>query len=341
MTRSPSSHVVSAVIVNYQSGDALARCVRSLVRQGGRTEILIVDNGSTDGSVAAASKQFRQVRVIATGKNLGFAQGANLGAAQARGDILLFLNPDIELGANCVNELIATLREPGVGVVGPRVATAVSATVEYGAAIDPLGSPRGLEVRAPVFFVPGCALATPARTFAEVGGFDDRYFMFVEDVDYCWRALLRGHDVRVAAAAEVTHVGGASAPGGYPTAMGLQTSIFRVVSRERHTLATLVKCYSGPSLLAVLPLYLAQTVATAGILAATGRHRTACGLLSALLWNLSQLPATLRLRREVQLSRAVGDRDLWERMHHGLHRVSIARQFGLPSVFEHGRGNWD
>ncbi len=120
---------------------------------------------------------------------------------------------------------------------------------------------------------------TASELFAELGGFDERFFMFVEDVDYCWRTLLRGGDVRVVPEAVARHYGGASAPDGYVTANGLATTRFRVLLRERNTLAALLKCYASPTLAAVLPAYAAQSLATATALAAAGRRHTAIGIL--------------------------------------------------------------
>ena len=85
----------SVVIVNWNAGEALGACVASLADDARRgCEVIVVDNASSDGSIAAVQSRFPWVTVIETGANLGFAAGANQGAAHARGDVLVFLNPD-------------------------------------------------------------------------------------------------------------------------------------------------------------------------------------------------------------------------------------------------------
>jgi hypothetical protein len=310
--------------------------VRALREQAALAGTIVVDNGSTDGSAAAAVERFPDIVLVDPGRNLGFAGGANAGARVARGRLLLFLNPDVELAPGAVERLAAAFRRADVGVAGPKVELDRLGGFEFGSTIDPLGYPVPLSSPDPPLYVSGCALMTTRDLFAELGGFDERFFMFVEDVDYCWRALLRGRDVRVVPEAVARHYGGASAPGGYVTAEGLSTTGFRVVLRERNTLTALLKCYALPTLAAVLPAYVVQSLATAGALAVGGRTRTAIGILGGLSWNARELPRTLALRREVQSSRTRGERDVLRRMHRGLQKLTLLRRFGVPPVDEVG-----
>jgi GT2 family glycosyltransferase len=310
--------------------------VRSLREQAALAETIIVDNGSTDGSAAAAVEHFPDIVLVEPGRNLGFAGGANEGARVARGRLLLFLNPDVELAPAAVERLAAAFGSADVAVAGPKVELDRAGTFELGSTIDPLGYPVSLSSPDPPLYVSGCALMTTRDLFADLGGFDERFFMFVEDVDYCWRALLRGRDVRVVPEAVARHYGGASAPGGYVTAEGFSTTRFRVVLRERNTLAALLKCYALPTLAAVLPAYVVQSLATAAALAATGRKQTAIGILGGLSWNARELPRTLALRRVIQSSRTRGEREILRRMHRGLQKLTLLRRFGVPPVDQAG-----
>jgi GT2 family glycosyltransferase len=223
-----------------------------------------------------------------------------------------------------------------VGVAGPPLAIASSGGVEYGCTIDAIGSPVGLVERRPPLYVPGCALMTPSRLFAELGGFDDRFFTFVEDVDYCWRVLLRGLDVRVARTGPIPHEGGSSTPGGYVSDAGVSSTRLRIALRERNTLTMLLKCY-GATLVAVLtPVYVGQSIVTVVLLAAAGKPKTARAILAGLGWNLRQLPRTLALRRGIQASRTVGDRAVVRRMYPGVSKLSLLWRFGMPRVSESG-----
>jgi GT2 family glycosyltransferase len=328
----PERSDASAIIVNYESGDRLVECVGSLRGQPGLIETIVVDNGSTDGSAAAALARFPDVVLVEPGRNLGFAAGANAGAHVASGRLLLFLNPDVELSPRTVERLASAFGSTDVAVAGPKIELDRLGTFELGSTIDPLGYPVPLSVPRPPLYVSGCALMTRSDLFTELGGFDERFFMFVEDVDYCWRALLLGLDVRVVPDALARHHGGASAPGGYITREGLSTTRFRVVLRERNTLAALLKCYAFPTLAAVLPAYIAQSLATAAALAASRRAATAIGVLSGLWWNACELPRTLAMRREIQRSRAVRERDVLGRMHRGVQKLTLLRRFGVPPV---------
>jgi GT2 family glycosyltransferase len=332
--KNAAARSVTAVVVNYESGHCLIDCLASLAEQQNVVETIVVDNGSLDGSAQIAAARFPSLRVVTPKHNIGFAGGANLGAQEASGELTIFLNPDVVLPTGCLDAVARVFDDPRVGVAGPPVDIATSAVIEYGATIDVFGSAIGLGERKPPLYVPGCALMTRSSLFRELGGFDRRFFMFVEDVDYCWRVLLHGFDVRVADTAPIYHAGGASLPGGYFTASGLASNRLRVVLRERNTLATLLKCYSAKLALVTVPAYILQSLATAALIALSGRRSTAYALAAGLAWNARQLPVTLALRRRVQSSRTIGDGPVLRRMYRGIWKLSVLTQFGIPQISE-------
>jgi GT2 family glycosyltransferase len=329
---------VSAVVIAYEAGELLPRCIAALDGQAGLLETIVVDNGSVDGSVDLAAGRFPATKVVRPGRNLGFAGGVNAGARAARGELLLFLNPDVFLPPGCVSELASELSDHSVGVVGPPLYVVAAGGMEYGYTLDPIGSPVALHERARPLYVSGCALMTRARLFRQLGGFDERFFMIFEDVDYCWRVLLRGFDVQVASSAPAWHEGGAVTPGGYITAAGVTSTRFRVALRERNALATLLKCYGDPLVFAVVPLYVVQSLATAAMLAAIGRRRTAGDIVGGLLWNAHEFPRTMALRRRAQRSRRITERAILTRMYRGIWKISLLVRFGLPVVSESETG---
>jgi GT2 family glycosyltransferase len=327
-----SDPAVSAIAINYEGGDSLLACLRSLAEQDVSLDVLIVDNGSSDGSAERACAAFPDVRLVRPHENLGFAGAANLGASHAGAPLLLFLNPDVTLTPGCLAALLRALEEPRSGVVGPATDVSASGQREYGATIDPLGYPVPLLGPGAPLYVPGCALATRADVFRELGGFDDRFFMFAEDVDYCWRALLAGWNVAVVPEALALHVGGASAPGGYLAEDGLRTTRFRVALRERNTLAMLLKCH-GPAAAAVSALaYPVQALGTAAALALTGNRATAREIVGGLAWNARELRETLARRKAARRGNGLSDRAVAARMHRGLRKLELLRRFGLPRI---------
>jgi N-acetylglucosaminyl-diphospho-decaprenol L-rhamnosyltransferase len=326
--------LTSAIIVNFEGGPLLLECLQSLRGQAAPLEVIIVDNGSADGSTDEARRHFPEVRVVRQGHNAGFAGGANAGVAQASGEFLLFLNPDVRLGEGCVQSLVGVMADRRVGVVGPVVCLEASRVLEYGSTIDPLGYPAGLRSSGYPLFVPGCVLMTRQYLFEQLRGFDERMFMFCEDVDYCWRAFLAGSDVRIARQGTASHVGGAVTAGGYLTRGRLETTRFRIVLRERNTLRMLIKCYGWPSAVLAGIAHASLVGVSALVLWVAGRSETARGLIRGLKWNVAHFSETLTLRREVQSTRVRPDQEVRARMYRGLAMFDVVLRRGLPRIDE-------
>lgn len=263
-------------------------------------------------------------------ENRGFARAANQGAALAASDVLLFLNPDVRLEPGCVRELAAALeRRPGVA--GPVTLLEATGELHAGETLNHLGFPRTLRAdETGPLWIQGCALATTRSTFERLGGFDERYFMFIEDMDYCWRVLLTGADVTVPAGARAVHAGGGSAPGGYAREGAMRTSSLRLVSRHRYTLAMLVKCAPAAWLVLIVPLHLVKTLATAAAALLLRRPQVARELVATIGWNARQLPETLRRRRAVPRV-PPGPRTARERVGWGFYELAFLRR-GVPSL---------
>lgn len=224
---------VSAVIVNYNAGEHILRCVRTL-RADGISEIVVADNASSDGSVEALVAADPDVVVVATGANLGFGTAANRGVAHTTGEYLLILNPDTLVEPGTAKALVAALEaNRDVAIVGPRVETVDGETypsarcfpdlaVAAGHAFLGFVAPRNRFTRryrmldadrtAPgeVDWVSGTCMMVLRKAFLAVGGFDERYFMYVEDVDLCWRVRQAGWRVAYEPQGRVVHTIGAS-----------------------------------------------------------------------------------------------------------------------------------
>lgn len=294
---------VSAIVVNFNGGTDLLTCLAALCGQLRPGDIVVVDNASTDGSAELASAQYPQVRVVTSATNLGFAGGANLGAAQSPAEFLLFLNPDAFVMPGCVERLLKALAR-GAGVVGPILRTGAEETPEYGLTIDVTGMPRGLVAAGLPLYVSGCCLATSRQCFDAVGGFDDRYFLLVEDVEYCWQALRRGYDVQAVSGAEAHHRGGGSMSGGYVRGDTVEVNGTRIVLRERNTTAMLLACAPVVWLPIVMCASVFRGVAFATLLASRHRWRSVWELVVGVGQNLVWLPGTIRRRRRPGVRRS-------------------------------------
>ena len=233
MTASPAAPAVSAVVVNYNARDYLLECVRSL-RAEGLDDVVVVDNDSADGSRAALAGADPEARIVASGANLGYGTAANRGAAAATGRALLVCNSDVVVEPGAVKALLARLEGGrGVGLVGPRVENPDGSlypsprrfpdvAVAAGHAFLGLVAPRNRFTRRyrmldwdhattrSVDWVSGACFLVRREAWDAVGGFDEAYFMYVEDVDLCWRTRQAGWDVVFEPAARVVHAQGVS-----------------------------------------------------------------------------------------------------------------------------------
>ena len=248
---------VSAVVVSYNSADYLPDCLRSL-RSEGVASVVVVDNASSDASVAVVEAEDPAVEVLHTGANLGFGSAANRGVAVTAGEYVLILNPDTVVEPGTVKALSDALdRDPGLGVVGPRIENLDGTlypsvrrfpdlTVAFGHAFLGLVWPRNPFTRryrmldwdhdrpAPdVDWVGGACILVRRTAFDMVGGFDEAYFMYVEDVDLCWRLGQAGWRVGYEPGGRVVHaLGGSSRLVPYRMIAEHHRSLLRFVSKS-------------------------------------------------------------------------------------------------------------
>lgn len=212
--------ILSVVIVNWNGLEPLRACLESLYRheKTAALEIIVSDNGSTDGSVAMLKTKFPAVRVIENGENLGFGAGNNRALAVARGEFLLMLNPDMEFIEPGLEKLIAFMAaRPAVGLIGCRVENPDGSFMRQcrRGYPDPLTAfykasglihlfPRHprvaryfyggqpVDATMPVDAVSGSFMLARREALKKAGHFCEEYFMYVEDVDLCRNIRMAG-----------------------------------------------------------------------------------------------------------------------------------------------------
>jgi GT2 family glycosyltransferase len=216
------------------------------------------------------------------------------------------------------------------------VADGVKRTLEYGLTVDYLGDPVGLNLIGVPLYLGGCALATTRTVFTKLGGFDASFFMFCEDLDFCWRALLHGCDVTVVDAARVSHRGGGSTSGGYVIDGRIHITAFRIALRERNTLATLIKCGPATWVALMLPLRLVRIGVITIIALACRRPDLARGLVGAVTWNVSRLPELMRQRRAIPASVALRRNVLRGRVVRSVNSLRVLLRHGWPRFVDAG-----
>jgi N-acetylglucosaminyl-diphospho-decaprenol L-rhamnosyltransferase len=226
----------SAVVVSYNCGDVLEPCVRSILEEtsAGVADVVVVDNASTDGSALALHAALPAARAVVAPGNGGYARGANLGIAATEGPVVAVLNGDVELVPGVAAAMVAALdNDPRLGAVGPRVlnldgSVYPSARSEPGLLVAAAHATLGLVWRTnpwtrryrqldvdptrarEVDWVSGAAVWLRREALDDVGGWDERYFMYMEDVDLCLRLRRAGWRVVYEPSGAVVHVQGAS-----------------------------------------------------------------------------------------------------------------------------------
>lgn len=258
---------VSIVIVHYNGEALLDACLASVEAQPYRPlEVILVDNGSSDGSVAMAGRKYPDVRVIAAGKNLGFAEGNNRGVAAATGEYVVLLNNDTEVTAEWIPGLLEFLQDPLVALVTSKVVTDNVPDRFYtmNGSLNPLGYNimRVFTDLSRIFFAGGASLMFRRSEIPQP--FLPEYFLYHEDVFLSWRMRLRGRDVRMAQRSVVHHRGSATTR--------TQASSFVTFYQERNKLLNPLLLFSADTLIRLAPLMIAESMAKLLVGLLTGRN---------------------------------------------------------------------
>ncbi|MBY8849172.1 glycosyltransferase family 2 protein, partial [Saccharothrix sp. MB29] len=280
---------VTVVVVNYRGADDTTTCLRALFGEldypADKLQVVVVDNASGDGGAERVRAAAPAAEVVEAPANLGFAGGCNLGVEHARGSVVAFLNNDARPHRDWLLEAVRVLRaEPAVGAVASKVLDWEGRDVDFvdgGLTWFGMGYKRHAgepddgthDTPRDVLFGTGSALVVRTSVFRELGGFDERFFMFYEDVDLGWRMNLRGWRVRYEPKSLTFHRHHAS--------MSRIDTSRELYLLERNALAALYKNFSDETLAKALPAALALVV----------RRATARGELDATQLEITRRPA--------------------------------------------------
>lgn len=314
----PASVAVSIIVLNFNGRRWLERCLPAAIAEvAPDCELLVVDNGSTDGSADFVRATFPSIRLLALEENLGFAAGNNEGARIARGGYFAFLNNDAAPQPGWLARLRTVLDSRAeVGLVSscivyldrPEIVdSAGDGLTRFGGAFKRSHGRPASEATAArdVFGACGAACLIRADLFRELGGFDPYYFAVYEDVDLSYRCQLRGRACAYVPEAVVHHAGSGT--------LG-RVSANSVFWGQRNLEWTYVKNTPWPLLALTLPGHLLYVAAAAVHFTRLGLART----FFAAKWQaLLGLPRVLRQRREVQRTRRVSSAHLWALMDGG------------------------
>lgn len=287
--------LVSIIIVSYNSLKFLGECLSSVLKtEYDNFEVVLVDNASTDGSIDYVEKKFghhHRLNIIRNEENLGFAEGNNVGVGVAGGDFVVFLNPDTVVKSDWLGELLNVMENnPRIGICqskllsmnNPEILDSAGDFIDYYGVMMRRGGDwkerdKGqYDSVGEIFSARGASMMTRRSVINEVGLFDPAFFVTYEDIDFCWRARLRGYQVYFVPTSVVYHVGEA-----------FTSTSFKVFFTTRNRIITLIKNYELASLVRFLPHIIVVSIFTiAAELMIRNRPRLACNRLRGILWVL-------------------------------------------------------
>lgn len=364
---------VSVIIVNLNGRHLLDECLAALLNQTyprDLIEIIVVDNGSKDDSVAHLRSAHSQVRVIEAGANLGFAGGNNLGAQHAGGELLALINNDAIADPQWLRIMVDAMQSaPDVACVGARLLNGDGTRIDFaGTAMNITGRAFQIDEGLPanddtqvreMFAACGGAMLIKRDVFLHSGGFDADYIAYYEDVDLGWRLWLMGQRVLYAPAAFALHKQ-------HQTGSRFATEQ-RFALSDANALRTIIKNYDEQNLNKTLPLSLVmatqRALAHAGINADPYRFGHAwherdvnlkglpAAYLAAIQHVMADWPNLMEQRRRVQALRVRSDEDIFTRFplradnpifpwrDYTTMQEELARNMGLPAALQpqHGK----
>ena len=309
-------------MVNHEGGELLLRCLDGVAAQTVVPDrILVMDNGSTDASVADARRRCAEdgrlagrTEIVELGENLGFAAANNRAIGRCETEFVALLNPDAFPHPRWLERLLdAARRHPTASAFGSRQMLAGSPDV-----LDGIGDVfhvsglswregHGRRLRADdleerEIFSPCAAAALYRRqALAEVGGFDEDFFCYFEDVDLGFRLRLIGHRAIAVPDAVVDHVGSASTGG--------RRSDFAVYHGHRNLVWCFVKNMPNPLFYALLIAHLSQSILVAIVFHASGQGKT----IATAKWHaVKNLPKFWKKRRSIQGARRASAGSIWQ-----------------------------
>jgi len=302
---------VAVAILNFNGASLLPRFLPSVIRNSGAADLVLIDNGSTDGSADWTEQNFPQVRVIRLGSNLGFCSGYNEGLKDIRSDVVVLLNSDVEVTEGWLDEPLKLFeQDPRLFSVQPKILRYQERKeFDYAGAgggfIDQLGYPycRGRLLDAleedhgqyddvqEVCWASGACMFVRLPLFRELGGFESGFFAHMEEIDLCWRAIRNGYQNSYCGRSTVYHLGGGTLPVASPR---------KTYLNFRNNLSLLTRNTNALKLVWLLPVRLLLDLAAFGVFFLKGSFAAGFSILKAWLDFVGHLPAEMRRRKSVR-----------------------------------------
>lgn len=325
--------LVSIVIVNWNGGEIFKDCLHSLSQINyPKWELIVVDNGSTDGSekLPTTFKKIPSSKLIINSSNRGFALANNQGYQKASGKYVLLLNNDTKVMSDFLAKMVKKMEEDkSIGVLQPKICL-----MDHPQYLDNAGSfftkigfldhwgfmqkdgPEFDEERK-IFSAKGACMLIRKNVIDHVGLFDENFFSYFEESDFCWRVWLSGYKVIFYPQAKIYHKVGF-------TIRRLNVSNINY-HYYKNRICSLIKNLEVKDLFLILSSHLFVSLGIAMVFLLRRHLKNSLMITRAILWNIMNLPKILSKRNTVQGMRKISDTDLFS---WAMHRIDWKKHFG-------------
>ena len=318
--------LVSIIIVNYNGYHLLKNCLNSILKNSYKNyEIIIADNGSTDNSLQQIRTDFKKnlskIKILDLKKNLGPSLARNKAFKQSTGEIIAFLDNDTEVDKNWILEALKLFKTNSkIGVLQCKLLLLDQPTkIDYaGELLGSLGFLKSVAVyqetdhgqynkNYPILAAKSAGMFIRIQAFIKAGQFDPSYFIFMEETDLGWRALLSGYQNYFCFNSIVYHKFSSTKDIVDPD---FNNYLVRFHGTKNY-IQTLIKNLSPKYLLKILPIHIFLWFSLATFLLITGRFKSAKNIYQGMFWNLIHLKQTFHKRKIVQKYRKISDQELF------------------------------
>lgn len=329
--------LISIIITCKNAYQWLEKCFSSLANQTVQNfEIVFVDDGSTDQSLDFVEKHYPDTVIVQNIENVGFARANNAGATVAKGDYLFILNADTYLDDDTIEKLTNTIKKHSKYHYMQLDIRKYNKSNMKGEActfnMDRFGYPIWSGKEENPFYADGAAMVIKKDLFFKLGGFDEKYFIYLEDLDIAWRARMLGEEVYYLKGIHVYHYAGGTSVNTQIKEGSYQTSLRRRYDAQKNNLRTLVKNYELKNLFWALPVSLILASIEGWLYLFKGNIIGFLYLHKAIWWNILNLSDTLNQRKKIQCIRTVDDTVILKRSDKRISKIHSFFLHGVPSM---------
>lgn len=308
-----NNDLISVILVNWNGKKWLNKCLNTLSNQTYKNiEIILVDNGSVDGSVNFVNTNYPNVKVLINKTNLGLSTANNRGVKFSKGKYILLINTDVWVEKNFIENLFFYYKKNYYKIISPiEKKYDKDLNLIFNTSIDPTGSPASYPPfyrTDKLFFMSVCFFCSK-DVYLQTQGLDENYFAYYEDVDWFWRMSLLGKKYGYADNVFVYHAGAGS------TGKGIKYKMF--LYRNQNALQTLLKNYSVPTLFVILPLYIIQNIVEIMFFVLILKFDIAYSYIQGWLFNVKNINKILKKRQWIQKRRVISDWEIIKKMYWG------------------------